>query len=484
MAQCPQQLAETFVPAQRGPACAAVWKLPGFATPGARPRRPWVLVCEDGDPYCDTDGLVDGICRIAVNACVETPIEGCDAEAVRTLRFTKSSRRALAGFVPPPAPSAGEACGTRGVVALRLAGQRGIKPASVTLELRARTASRVARNRLTVHCVLPGSDICPARAPGAPTMLHLVTGRDSDLDVGPAPGAKSVALAESAELRFCLAGCDSSARPRCAGIGGTGRGSLNGETFGAPQPLVSAGAALCMVHRYADDVCGTFQLDTGDASIEMSLLSDVYLTESIAQPCPVCEGGGVVGSTGRCSASARSPRAACIVQAVSSRGDALSSDCLPSRELIGTLQQDIPLTTGTSSLAPGPRPCPFQSVPVGCSPEDTCDARCTGNACVALDAEGRCVTANGGIAQACCSNDPASECFPADAPITRSGRPAVAQPAWPDPAYPKTAAGMVLAGVFCVPPPEGQLLITDTDRQTGPGAVILPVERLTVFGSS
>src|SRR4029453_4485421 len=78
------------------------------------------------------------------------------------------------------------------------------------------------------------------------------------------------------------------------------------------------------------------------------------------------------------------------------------------------------------------------------------------------------------------SNAPTSECFPADEPISRSGLKDVAQPRWPDPSYPKTATGMVLGSVFCVSPTGGFI---HADTQTGPGALILPVERLTVYGS-
>jgi hypothetical protein len=143
-----------------------------------------------------------------------------------------------------------------------------------------------------------------------------------------------------------------------------------------------------------------------------------------------------------------------------------------------TLALDVPLTTGASSLPVGPRPCPEQTVDIGCG-EGSCDAACTGSACVALDAEGRCVTASGGIGRECCSNATATECFPADRAITRTGVPAVPQPAWPAPADQRTATGMVLAGTFCARSTELPLFL-GAPNPTGPGTLTIPVESLIV----
>src|SRR5262249_60612409 len=99
------------------------------------------------------------------------------------------------------------------------------------------------------------------------------------------------------------------------------------------------------------------------------------------------------------------------------REGARSGPCTPPPTQPAT---SVPVETtrppGGSSLPAGPLPCHDQTVRVGCGPE-SCDATCTGDACVVLDPAGRCVTVNGGVAQACCSNATAIEGFPADRAI-------------------------------------------------------------------
>jgi len=63
------------------------------------------VVCTDGDPGCDADGVADGACHFAVRLCTGTPTSGCD-----TATFSSISVTGL--HVPPPhVPAPDGTCG-------------------------------------------------------------------------------------------------------------------------------------------------------------------------------------------------------------------------------------------------------------------------------------------------------------------------------------------------------------------------------------
>jgi hypothetical protein len=153
---------------------------------------------------------------------------------------------------------------------------------------------------------------------------------------------------------------------------------------------------------------------------------------------------------------------------------------------------DLPLTTGTSTLVPQPGgspqvPCVQQAgQPPGVRPNpDLCGAGTCGPNCggaqtcarVVIDpttGQQACVDGKGGISQLCCSNDPARPCHPTrdGTPITRTGKPGLFEPTWPDPTYPKRGP-IVLVATFC----EGATGNGAVDGLTGlpgPGALQLP----------
>jgi hypothetical protein len=85
-----------------------------------------------------------------------------------------------------------------------------------------------------------------------------------------------------------------------------------------------------------------------------------------------------------------------------------------------------------------------------------------------------CIDAKGGISQNCCSNDPSRACQPTrnSTPITRTGKPGVYEPAWPDPTYPKSGP-VVTVATFC----EAATGTGSVDGLTGlpgPGTLQLP----------
>ena len=63
------------------------------------------VVCVDGDPSCDTDGVADGTCRFAVAACIGTPTASCQTVPLSTITVGGLA------LVPPALPASDGACG-------------------------------------------------------------------------------------------------------------------------------------------------------------------------------------------------------------------------------------------------------------------------------------------------------------------------------------------------------------------------------------
>jgi hypothetical protein len=320
---------------------------------------------------------------------------------------------------------------------------------------------------------------CPRGAPGTPRQVAFtVRTAGSDLDLGWTGTFHNLPLVTGARLTYCLAQCDGAADTSCVGQGPTGAGTLNGRGFGAPLPLLAAGVPVCVANRFQKpELRSTFDVATGEVQGDLDLFTDVYLTFQPDEVCPRCvvTGGGEIGSTGSCSTGAAEPGAACrvegIVDVALGAGDlhyTLSSRCLPpAARRVSTLGIRAPLTTGTSSES-GPLPCGDTQGPQqgddACG-GGSCTARCTGPACVAVDAMGRCVDIKGGISQLCCSTGSTAPCFRtrAGGAIVRTGAPFDASP-----------MGAFVA-TFCVPR-TGASLINAVTGLPGPGALIVPVE--------
>jgi hypothetical protein len=128
----------------------------------------------------------------------------------------------------------------------------------------------------------------------------------------------------------------------------------------APLPLSAGNTPACVVNRFANDVGGTVNIDTGEGEGLTNLRSVVYLGDSIINPCPYCEGDitpgdGVRDGTCVVGEDAGQP---CDVDAISTTfpapgGDGHSLDCFPDsgKNVSGTgLQIDLALTTGSVQL--------------------------------------------------------------------------------------------------------------------------------------
>lgn len=489
-----QQAHADLIPGKGGN-CSAVWDSQrATAIPGANRNRPHTLICSDGDPTCDTDGATNGKCVIKLNACVGEANTGCTPGRITPpLRFNGK----LADFVAPD-PLMAPACGTAGTLTLplRRVPHNPTRPLRKLLPSRKVAVVMRARrflNRLVVQCVLSecASGSCASCPPGyssdSPSELTLTVplsdqdnpqlGNGSDLDIGIIGLSHNFPVTGGASLKYCLSGCDGTTNTRCTGIATTGEASLNGPTFGTPLPLLAASVPVCVVNRFLDPtITNTFDLATGETEGLVKLSADVYLSNSSTEVCPRCvvSGDARIGSPGTCSASAQTPGAPCVVRGIGyvSQGSGnlsylLANECIPqASQLKATLDIELPLDTEGAQSAPGPLPCRS----VGQTADDecgsgACDAVCTGNACLATNANSQCIDEKGGISQVCCSNDTARPCFPTrnGGTIQRVGTRAT-----------DGQAG-ALAATFCIGSTQSRLIDT-VFGLPGPGALILPVQ--------
>jgi len=184
--------------------------------------------------------------------------------------------------------------------------------------------------------------------------------------------------------------------------------------FGPPIPLSSGNTPACALNRFAADVSGTANVDTGEGRILARLASVVYLGLDVLTPCPVCggtctapagkvgvpcgvdqhcdtslgSGDGVCGNfdvtaadgirQGTCYEGANAGQN-CDVDAYNESfpadptpghgGAGMALDCSPSAVLnvSGTgLKITLDSTTGTASLPVASIPCGFDSAPELC----------------------------------------------------------------------------------------------------------------------
>ena len=118
-----------------------------------------------------------------------------------------------------------------------------------------------------------------------------------------------------------------------------------------------------MVNRFAQDISGTANVDTGEGTVETHLRSVVYLGRELVTPCPYCTGDPVPGDgvRGGVCVFGENDGESCDSAAVNFTfpapgGDGHSLDCFPSadKNVSGSgLRIDITQTTGTVSLPAG-----------------------------------------------------------------------------------------------------------------------------------
>ena len=453
-----------LIPGGRSPRtdCLAEWRV---TTRNVVPSRALgALDCQDGDPACDADGTEDGGCTFNVAVCTNQS-DPARPDCVPPASGTRI-RHLSAGIEPPP-DGAVAACGRATPMRAALRRDRtGRLRASRRLRLRmTAVADRMRdRDRLTLRCT-PAPPSCPAAGecppnpsgPEAPNQLTLVMAPlGPDLDLGWTGAGHNLPIPGGTTLHVCLEGCDTTTNPACGTRIVTGPGTANGAVFGPPVALVAAGVPLCIVREYDGPTFtgGTANLATGALDATIGLRAQLFLTD-VEHACPQClagrcDGGGNDG--GACTVDVTVP-----VPGGGAAWYALSRDCPPAPETrVGTASLQVPLTTGTSVLQPGPggdatTPCVAQEgEPSGVPPQPdacdgACDAACTGYACATMDGDD-CIDMKGGVSQVCCADDTTRPCFAY--PVTRVGDADAPVPPWPSPEYPKRSR-LTAVATFC-----------------------------------
>jgi hypothetical protein len=304
----------------------------------------------------------------------------------------------------------------------------------------------------------PARAQCPLNPAGGPNELDLAAlGAGSDLDIGTKAKLHNISVPPTAEIRFCLSGCDLTTQPVCHAD--AGNVTVAGAAFTAPVPLLVSNGLLgvCVATTFAQPPSGTADVQTGALDITATIDAKAYVVFGGANICPVCS-GAQVGAGGTCSNQSTACRVDQVLT-VGSQTYSLSRDCLPNGIPVGSVAVDAHLGTDTATLT-------------------SCTAAsndCGGSACT----EGSCNAAgsgSSGIGQACCANDASTPCFP-PLPISRDGSAAPPAPLWPDATYPKTGtSGETLAGIECVPA-TGNGQVDGQVGLPGPVALLLPVSQ-------
>jgi hypothetical protein len=427
----------------------------------------------------------NGQCVFTVSACTNGEVTGCSPANVTSVK-TKG--------VPAPTPAGvSNVCSpTPATITILLSGKK--KSRSKTVKMTTKTSDgrpKTDKDQMKLFCRRTcaggGGKVCAKNPQGGPDQIQLVVGEtDTDLDNGWTGISMNFPTPPNSRIDLCMSECDDSTDPTCTLNGPVGADSLNGRTFGPPLPLLASNVPVCVINRYQGPMTGTFDMTTGEASIQVNLFSDVYFTDP-AKVCPRCTGGSKVGDSGTCDGGQNAGKA-CTIESIlrvaqstaQNKNFELSRDCPPTVTTPdGTLDIRLPLTTGTSGplQGGGAIPCgqePQNSKAVQAKDNDctgTCvEGNCTGLACVTKNAEGICIDDKGGLSQMCCSNRTNLPCHPVG--ITRTGKPGIPQPAWPDPTYPKTGPG-TMGAVFCESATDNFLVNTSTGLP-GPGALLLP----------
>jgi hypothetical protein len=145
--------------------------------------------------------------------------------------------------------------------------------------------------------------------------------------------------------------------------------------LGPPLPLSAGNTPACVVNRFANNISGTANVDTGESLGIVNLKAVVYLGENLIQPCPYCTGDPVAGDgiRGGTCVDGNNNGGTCDVDAASRTfpapgGAGHSLDCFPSngKNVSGTgLTIDLEQSTGPLSLG-SQVPCGFPSDPELC----------------------------------------------------------------------------------------------------------------------
>jgi hypothetical protein len=474
-----------------------------------------VIDCQDGDSTCDSDGVENGSCTITLSLCAFQEASGRTAAPVSSIKAKVKPKKL--GFTPPanpPLPASAAVCGPESTYTLPVSSGKLRKRAKAIFSFKAKSSGKpkIDKDKLTVLCQanIGGGTCgagcfrrppnCAANPAGAsePNEIVLTVDEDgTDLDNGWKGPSMNFPTPAGTTLQLCLTNCDSTADPLCDTSTPIGAGTFNKNTFGPPLPLFTAGVPVCVINDYdpakQPSVVGTANLQSGEVTGLIHLLSHVYLTEE-ENVCPKCINGACNDGPRQGQACVVDGTVEVVESSAANKIFPLSKDCPPNTNApAGTLVIDLPLTTGTSTLAPQPggtpqTPCvqqPGQAAGVQPNPDQcgagaSCGPNCGGpQTCARMATDPTtglqaCIDAKGGVSQNCCSNDASRACQPTrnGTPVSRTGKAGVYEPAWPDPTYPKSGP-VVTVATFC----EAATGTGSVDGLTGlpgPAAIQLP----------
>jgi cysteine-rich repeat protein len=349
---------------------------------------------------CDTfdDGLQNGSCPECGNGVLDQG-EGCDDGGTSPGDGCDSGCGCEAGSPTPPATCQDAACPTSGELVLFAA-------------------------TTTVTCANNGDcavGTCDTGLGRCVTETELDTGwyglaHDSDINDqvtargdlvcngpfagGPEPCGECAVVGIDPSTGQCR--CSNDSRTQCDEPFESDLDDCAGEIcncyFGPPLPLSSGNVPACVVNRFAQDVSGTANVDTGEGVISARLAAVVFLGENLLTPCPSCDGDVTVGDgirDGTCTLGVNDGES-CDVDAPNASfpapgGSGSSLDCFPDagKNVSGSgLKIALDSTTGAAptlnaNIDCGTPPFAVEQCPCGvCTldPAVTCtsNADCTG----------------------------------------------------------------------------------------------------------
>jgi hypothetical protein len=109
------------------------------------------VVCVDGDPACDGDGVQNGVCRFDVRICAGVAVEGCDPVEIDRIEVGG------APLAPPATPTSAGDCGVPSTVEVSVSG-----PASATTLLGYRNGDLAEVDYLNLCCAADASPLAAA----------------------------------------------------------------------------------------------------------------------------------------------------------------------------------------------------------------------------------------------------------------------------------------------------------------------------------
>ncbi len=459
------------------------------------------------------------VCTFNLQACVNDAATGCAAAQFKGKKIRAKGHCGAIGKLNVSPSGTSSICGATAGIKVH-AKKKG--PGRCNIRIAGKTTDgRQDIDKFTLLCN-PSTTACtgggggprcpPNGSADQPNAIVLtVLDHGTDLDNGWKGPSFNFPTPANTQLQLCLKNCDATTDSDCDTTlvndgpfpnhdptkGGAAT-TFNKHTFGSPLPLIAAHVPVCVINEFQQpSFAGTASIKDGTITGEIDLNSQVYLSDE-EHVCPKC-------NAGKCDFGPNAGKSCTVdgtvtvaLSTAANKTFNLSKDCPPDPSTpAGTLNIKLPLTTGTSTLAPLPggsagTPCVAQpGEPALVTPQpDACLGAactlggCTGSACATMGTDPVtgtpvCVDQKGGLSQYCCAAPKAdTPCQPtrAGTAISRTGKPAPFMDsggmAWGAGTYPKSA-DIVSVATFCEPG-TGTSSVDGLTGLPGPGALILP----------